>query len=329
MDILITEEINGSAIDKLCDTYTVYKDFKLWKNIEELIELLPDAKAVIIRNQTKIDKNLIEIAGSLKVIGRAGIGYDNINIELASKKGIVVCYTPEENTISTAEHAFALLLSLYRKIPAAHCSTQQGNWERQKYMGNELYNRTIGILGLGKIGFRVAQRARAFGMKINVFDKYLSKNDFVVTESGANLMSLEELLKNSDIVTNHLPLNQSTVNLLDINKFRLMKPGSVFINTGRGETVVEKDLIEALKNKIIAGAALDVRIKEPPGQDELNEMENVILTPHIAGLTVEAQSKVVETLSADVDRVLRNIPALNFVNFPLFNNGDTIYKTKI
>ena len=326
MDILITEEINGSAIDKLSETYTVYKDYKLWKNIDELIELLPDTKAVIVRNMTRVDDRFIQAAGSLKVIGRAGIGYDNINIELASKKGIVVCYTPEENTISTAEHAFGLLLALYRKIPAAHCSTQQGNWQRQKFMGNELYNKTIGILGLGKIGFRVAQRAKAFGMKINVFDKYLSKNDFVVTESGANLISLDDLLKNSDIVTNHLPLNPGTINLMDINKFKLMRPGSVFINTGRGETVVEKDLIEALKSKIISGAALDVRIKEPPGQDELNEMENVILTPHIAGLTIEAQNKVVETLAADVERVLKNIPALNFVNFPIFIKTEAVYK---
>jgi D-3-phosphoglycerate dehydrogenase len=324
MDILITEDVSGVALDKLGEIYSVYKDDQLWKNPAKLTELLPEAKAVIIRNQTKFTENFIDAAKSLTVIGRAGIGYDNINVEAASKSGIVVCYTPEENTLSTAEHAFALLLGLYRKLPAAHNSTQSGNWQRQKFIGNELYNKAIGILGLGKIGFRVAQRAKAFGMKINAFDKNLSKNDFVVTESGANLMEMDELLMNSDIVSNHLPLNAGTLRLLDISKFKLMKPNAIFINTGRGDTVVEEDLLEALKSNIISGAGLDVRTKEPPAQDGFNKLDNVILTPHIAGLTVEAQNKVVESLAADVNRVLKGIPALNFVNFPLPSNGREI-----
>lgn len=327
MDILITENVDGPALAELGKKYTIYKDAELWKNPQKLSELLPQTRAVIVRNQTKVNENFINAAKGLIVIGRAGIGYDNIDIEVASEKGIVVCYTPEENTLSTAEHTFTLILALCRKLPAAHFSTKQGGWNRMEFMGKELYKKSLGILGLGKIGFRVAMRAKAFGMSINAFDNRLSNNDFVVTESGAKLMGLDELLRQSDIIVDHLPLNSGTLNLLDLSKFQLMKPGALFVNTGRGETVVEEDLKEALKSKIISGAALDVRVNEPAGIDELSYMDNVILTPHIAGLTVEAQQKVVESLAADVGRVLKGELALNFVNFPASisngrNNGD-------
>lgn len=322
MDILITENVDGPALTELGKEYTIYKDTELWKNPQKLSELLPQTKAVIVRNQTKVNEDFINAARELIVIGRAGIGYDNIDIEVASKKGIVVCYTPEENTLSTAEHTFALILSLCRKLPTAHFSTKQGNWNRMEFMGKELYKKSLGILGLGKIGFRVAMRAKAFGMSINAFDNRLSNNDFVVTESGAKLMELDEMLSQSDIIVDHLPLNSGTLNLLDLSKFKLMKPSALFVNTGRGETVVEGDLIEALKSKIISGAALDVRVNEPSEVDEMSYMDNVILTPHIAGLTVEAQQKVVESLATDVGRVLKGESAFNFVNFPIFvSNG--------
>jgi D-3-phosphoglycerate dehydrogenase len=316
VDILITENVDGAGLERLKQRFIIHKDDNLWNNKTMLLELLPKARAVIIRNQTHVDKNFIESAKELKVIGRAGIGYDNIDVNAASERGIVVCYTPEENTLSTAEHTFALILSLLRKLPLANSSTKQGNWNRMEFMGSELYNKSIGILGLGRIGFRVALRARAFGMSVQAHDKYLTSNDFVVTESGAKLMSMEDLLSTSDVVTNHLPLTLETKKLLDSTKFKLMKQDAVFVNTGRGETIVEKDLIDALKNGIFAGAALDVREKEPPISNGLNVMENVILTPHIAGLTHEAQHKVVESLARDVELILDDKPAINYVNFP-------------
>lgn len=321
MDILITENIEGAAIDRLKTRFEVLRDGNLWKDRDKLKDQLARARAVIVRNQTKVDGPLIEAAESLVVIGRAGVGYDNIDVKAASQRGIVVSYAPNENTISTAEHAFALILGLYRKIPCAHVSTAGGGWDRYNLVGRELYGKTIGILGFGKVGARLAVRARAFGMKIVAYDKFLAPLDYTVTETGAKLMPLEEVLAKSDIVSCHLPRNEDTIGLMDYSRLKLMKPGAVIVNTGRGEAIVEKDLIRALKEQVIAGAGLDVRETEPPEESELNHMDNVILTPHVAGLTTEAQEKVIESVAADVTRVLGGQSAVNYVNFPLPNKG--------
>ncbi len=228
-----------------------------------------------------------------------------------------MCYAPNENSISTAEHAFALILSLYRKIPAGHFSTAKGGWDRYKFVGNELFGKTLGVLGLGKVGARLAFRAKAFGMRVFAYDRFLSPYEYLVTESGAELKSLDEVLSSSDIISCHLPLTKETRGFLDYSRFRQMRKGAIIVNTGRGELIVEKDLIRALKEGVIAGAGLDVREMEPPAESELNGMENVILTPHIAGLTVEAQEKVIDSVAGDVSRVLQGLPAVNYVNFPL------------
>lgn len=321
MDILITENIEGQAIARLEKQFEVLRDGSLWKERDKLAGYLSKAKAVIVRNQTKVDSQLIEAARSLKIIGRAGVGYDNIDVRAASKNGIVVSYAPNENTISTAEHTFALMLEMFRKLPAAHISTTGGKWDRYTLMGHEIYGKTLGILGFGRVGARVASRARAFGMKVIAYDKFLSPLDYTVTETGAELMELEEVLANADVVTCHLPLKDDTIGLMNYARLKLMSPEAILINTGRGETVVEKDLIRALKENLIAGAALDVREKEPPVESELNHMDNVILTPHIAGLTVEAQEKVINSVAADVARVLGGQAAVNYVNFPVPNKG--------
>ncbi len=317
MDIVITENIDGCAIKSLENRYKVLRDETLWKDSKSLSKRLSDAKAVIVRNQTRVDSQLLKSASSLLIIGRAGVGYDNIDVDAASKSGIVVSYTPNENSISTAEHAFALILGLYRKVPAGHFSTINGEWDRYSFVGHELFGKTLGILGLGRVGARVAVRARAFGMKVIAYDRFLSRHEYPVTETATELRDLKDVLTEADIVSCHLPLKDDTGGLIDYSKLKLMKKSAIIVNTSRGEVIVESDLIRALKEGVIAGAGLDVREKEPPVESELNHMGNVVLTPHVAGLTVEAQEKVVETVANDVDRVLQGLAALNYVNFPL------------
>lgn len=316
--ILIAEDVTGSGIDRLKQKYQVESDWDLWKKIPQLKDALRDANALLVRNQTKVNADLLAQARLLKIIGRAGAGYDNIDVEAASQVGVVVCYSPEENAVSVAEHVFGLLLALARKIPGADRSVKNGGWERKKYHGFELMGKTLGILGLGKIGFRVALRAKAFGMRLLAHDAYLSSTSLHVTESGATLVAMDQLLIESDILSVHLPLTLETRGLLNRQSFSKMKPTAFIINTSRGEVLVEKDLALALQQGQLAGAALDVREKEPPAADSpLNGLDNAILTPHTAGLTYEAQEKVVEAIAEDVDRVLSGQPALRFVNFAL------------
>ncbi len=316
--ILISEDIEGAGIDQLKEKYDLTIDPLMWKSPDRLEEAIQGAGALLVRNQTRVSSPLLSKAVDLSVIARAGVGYDNIDVEAASRRGIVVCYSPEENAVSVAEHVFALLLSLARKIPGANQSVKSGKWERKKYHGAELLGKTLGVLGLGKIGFRVALRARAFGMRILAHDSYLSQTHLHVTESAARMVSLDQLMAESDFLTVHLPLNGETRGLLDSRLLDRMKPTSFLINTSRGEVLAEKDLVKVLKEGRIAGAALDVLESEPPSpENPLYEMDNVILTPHTAALTHEAQKKVIRAIAEDVDRVLSGQPALRYVNFPL------------
>jgi D-3-phosphoglycerate dehydrogenase len=316
--ILICEDVTGTGIDRLKGKYEVQFEPDLWKKIPELEEKIQGCDGLIVRNQTRVNASLLSKAKALRIIGRAGAGYDNIDVPAASQKGVVVAFSPEENAVSVAEQVFALLLSLARKIPAADHSTKNGGWERKKYHGFEIMGKTLGILGLGKIGFRVALRAKAFGMRVLAHDAYLSSTSLQATESGATLVSFERVLTESDFLTIHLPLSPETQGLLNGEALKKMKPTAFLINTSRGEVLVEEDLAQALKHGQLAGAALDVRAKEPPSAESaLNGLENVILTPHTAGLTYEAQEKVVSAVAEDVDRVLSGQAALRFVNFAL------------
>jgi D-3-phosphoglycerate dehydrogenase len=315
--ILISEDVTGTGIDRLKGKYQVHYDPDLWKKIPDLEGMIPGFDALIVRNQTRVNAHLLAKARALRVIGRAGAGYDNIEISAATQEGVVVAFSPEENAVSVAEHVFALLLSLARKIPAADKSTKGGGWERKKYHGLELWGKTLGILGLGKIGFRVALRAKAFGMRVLSYDAYLSPTSLHVTESGAHLTSFDRVLSEADFLTLHLPLTPETRGILNESALRKMKKTGFLINTSRGEVLSEADLAQALKKGEIAGAALDVREKEPPGESPLHGLDNVIVTPHTAGLTYEAQEKVVDAVAEDVDRVLSGQPALRYVNFAL------------
>jgi len=309
-DILVTENIDGDAMEALKGTFDVTLAPQLWRDPAAVREMIADCRAIVVRNQTRVDAQLIEAGKNLLVIGRAGVGLDNVDAKAASDAGIVVAFTPEQNSISVAELTIGLMLSLARGIVQADRSTRAGKWERQKFTGIELYEKTLGIVGFGRIGMLVAQRAKAFGTRVLAYD--VAK----VQSRDVQQVPLEELLAKSDIVSVHLPKTPQTMGLFDRAKFERMKPNTLFINTSRGEVVNEADLIRALKEKKIAGAALDVRAIEPPAASELNQMDNVILTPHIAAFTHEGQTRVVCSICHDVGAVLRGDAAKYYVNFP-------------
>ncbi len=315
-DILITENIGGRWIDELKARFAVTVEPELWKSPDKIKSLLPACRALIVRNQTRVNADLLSAASQLEIIGRAGAGLDNIEVPIASAKGIVVVSTPDQNSISVAELTLGMMLALARRIPVANQSTRAGGWERQKLVGTELYGKNFGVVGLGRIGFLTAIRARAFGMNILAHDNYLSPDAVAVAETRAQLMDLDTLLAQADFVSCHTPLAPETKHFFNYEKFRQMKPSAFFLNLARGEVVDETGLIRALQEKKIAGAGLDVREKEPPDTSALAVMDNVILTPHIAAFTREAQERVVAAVCHDVAEVLGGGAARNFVNFP-------------
>jgi len=315
-DILITENISGPPIDRLKSTFQVQWEPEAWKSPERLSEIVGDTRAWIVRNQTQVTAELLDAAGLLQIVARCGVGLDNIDTEAATNAGIVVTYTPQANSVSVAELTVGLMLSLARRIPAAHAHTQQGNWSRLEYTGAELLGKTLGLVGLGRIGVLTATRARAFGMLILAHDKFLDPSALQREQLEAQLVGLEELLSQSDVVSCHVPLTGETAGMMDYERFCQMKHTALFVNTSRGEVVDETGLIRALREGCIAGAALDVRSEEPPASGPLNDMDNVILTPHIAAFTDEAQSRVLETVADDVADILRGGSAVNYVNIP-------------
>lgn len=313
-DILITENIRGAAVDALSSRFKVEIDPDLWRDAEALAQRAANVRALIIRNQTQINAPLLAATRKLEVIGRAGVGLDNVDVAASTAARVLITSTPEQNAISVAELAIGLMISLARFIPAANTDTKQGNWNRQRFTGTELYGKALGIIGAGRIGFLTAQRARAFGMKIIAADPLISRDNVLLFELGAELVPLDELMSRADVVSCHLPANPHTQGLLNKNYFSKMKPTATFINTSRGEVVVEDDLLQVLRDRKIAGAALDVRTKEPPVKGELEELENLIVMPHVAALTHEAQTRVTNAICEDVARVLDGLAPMNPVN---------------
>lgn len=314
-DILISENISGPQVDALQSTFEVTFAPDLWQSPAELQSTLARHRALIVRNQTPVTAELIAAATQLQVIGRAGIGLDNIDVRAASEAGIAVVYAPEQNAISVAELALGMMLSLARMLPAADRDTKAGGWARQRFTGIELYGKTLGLVGLGRIGYRTGLRARAFGMNIVAHDAYANPDGVFVSELQAPLLELDELLERSDFVSCHLPETPQTKGLFNYERFCHMKPAAYFINTSRGGVVAEDGLVRALQEHKIAGAALDVREQEPPPQSTLSAMDNVLLTPHIAAFTSEGQERVLACVCADVAAILRGEDAKNFVNF--------------
>jgi D-3-phosphoglycerate dehydrogenase len=281
----------------------------------ELLPLVADVEAMVVRSETKITRKLIEAAPKLRVVGRAGVGVDNVDVEAATQRGIVVMNTPSGNTISTAELTFSMLMSLARKIPQANASMKAGEWNRKAFSGVELYNKTLGILGMGRIGTEVARRAIAFGMRVLAYDPYL-------TLSRANalqveLVELDEVFSRSDFITVHMPMSDETKGMVNAAAFAKMKPGARVLNCARGGIINEADLAEAIKSGKIAGAALDVYETEPPAKDfGLRDLPQVIMTPHLGASTEEAQENVgIEVAEAITDYLL-NGAVRNAVNLP-------------
>jgi len=314
-EILVTEKIVGRAMDELKSRFSVKFEPDLWKSPAKIKAALPGCLALVVRNQTRVNADLLSACASLKVIGRAGTGLDNIEVPAATAAGIVVASTPDQNSISVAELTLGMMIALARKLLPADRQTKGGGWERQRFIGTELYGKNFGVVGLGRIGFLSALRARALGMNILAHDLYISPDAVAVAETQAKLMDMDALLAQADFVSCHMPLTGETRRFFNYERFCRMKSGAFFLNLARGEVVDEPGLIRALQEKRIAGAALDVREQEPPASSPLSEMENVILTPHIAAFTREAQERVVAAVCQDVAAVLEGGAAKNFVNF--------------
>ncbi len=316
MDILISENLQAPAIDRLKAKYNVVCEPELWKDEAALKRRIAEARCIIVRNQTQLTADVLACAPQLKVIGRNGVGLDNIDMEAASRAGIAVIAPLEANATSVAELTFGLLLSLARKIPAADQSTRGGKWDRLRFVGVELSGKTILICGFGRIGRRVAAMAKGFGMRIVTFDPYLKPDAPVLAETGAALETeLLPALAQADCITVHSPLTPQTRRMFNKDAFAAMKRGALFVNTSRGGVVDEDALLSALQSGHLGGAGLDVREVEPPkARGGFEDLENVVLTPHIAAFTVEAQTRTIEAVAADVDCVLSGQEARNAVN---------------
>lgn len=314
-DVLITENILGAEMDVLRANFDCTFEPTLWQQPEALHALIGKYKALIVRNQTQVTRELIAAGTNLQIIGRAGVGLDNVDLQAATERGIVVAFTPEQNANSVAELTIGLMLALARKIPAADRDTKQGGWKRQQFTGLEILGKTLGLVGFGRIGASTANKARALGMDIIAYDPFVDAESLKAMEVRAEMTSLEAVLQRADFVSCHLPALKSTMNFFDDDKFALMKPSAYFINTSRGEVVNEDALLRALHTNKIAGAALDVRAQEPPQSSPLTEFDNVILLPHIGAFTTEGQTRVVTAVGKDVAAVLNGQAAKNFANF--------------
>ena len=314
-DVLISENIIGEEMDRLRQSCDAVYEPELWKEPDRLAAMIGDFRALIVRNQTLVTRELLAKASKLQVVGRAGVGLDNVDVDAASERGVVVAFTPKQNTNTVAELAIGLMLGLARMIPAGNADTKAGGWKRQKFTGVEILGKTLGLVGLGRIGASTAAKARALGMDIIAFDPFVDSESLKAMDLRARMLTLDEVLSQSDFISCHLPATAETSKLFSYEKFCLMKPSAYFINTSRGEVVDEDGLLQALQEKKIAGAALDVRAKEPPAPSKFDELENVILMPHIGAFTHESQRRVVTAICRDVMAVLNGQTAKNFVNF--------------
>jgi D-3-phosphoglycerate dehydrogenase len=313
--VLISDSMAERCVEIFKNAPGLQVDVNTKLKPEELKKVIKDYHALVVRSATKVTAEIIEAADNLKVIGRAGTGVDNIDMQAATKKGIVVMNTPGGNTITTAEHAVSMLMALARKIPQATASMRKGEWEKKKFEGTEVTSKTLGILGVGNIGSVVADRAQGLKMNVIAYDPYLSQE--AANRMGVELVSLDELYKKSDFISIHVPLTNETKNLVNKDAFAKMKRGVKIINCARGGIVNEKDLCDAIKGGIVSSAALDVFEKEPtPPDNPLLQMEEVILTPHLGASTAEAQENVAIAIAEQIVDYLVKGTIRNAVNVP-------------
>lgn len=313
--ILVSDPISDFGLQQLtsADDVEVIKQTGLSE--DELVAMIGDFDALLVRSQTTVTARVMEAGTKLKVIGRAGVGVDNIDLEAATNKGIIVINAPDGNTITTCEHTFAMMMALARHIPQAYAKTVDGQWDRKSFLGVELRNKTLGVFGLGRIGIEVAKRAMAFGMMIVGYDPFMSEER--AKQLGIQLASVDEIVRTADFMTVHTPLTNETRHMISQPQFEVMKRGMRIINCARGGIIDELALVEAIDEGIVAGAAFDVFEQEPPASDHpFLSHPKIIVTPHLGASTLEAQENVAVDVSEQVIRILRNEPFKNAVNMP-------------
>ena len=303
--ILISEDVWGAPFQALEGSFPILRNDDLWNNPEELKASLKDATALVVRNRTKVTADVIAAAPKLKVIARAGVGLDNIDIKAADAAGVVVVAGLGANAVSVGELTLGLALALLRNIPGHDVATRDGGWIRTP--GRELSGLTWGLLGCGATGLATAKLLQGFGCPVLGYDPY-AKN-----VPGVELTSFDDVLKRSDVVSIHMPSTSETNGSINAASLALMKSDAIIVNVGRGEVINEADLMAALKAKTIAGAALDVRAQEPPVAGEMEQIPNLILTPHVAGITQESQLRINQILTANIQLVLNSKPATHAV----------------
>ena len=313
--ILITDPLSDKGLDLLRNEGfdVIYKPNP---SFDELFILVNDIDGWLIRSGTKVTKELIENARKLQIIGRAGVGTDNIDIDFATSKGIIVMNVPDGNTISAAEHTMAMMMSLSRNIYLGHSGLMEGRWDRSLLVGNELQNKTLGVVGLGKIGREVIKRALSYDMNIIGFDPYVSQEQFNKEET--KIVELDFLIENSDFITLHLPINKNTKNLFNYDSIKKMKKTARIINVARGGIINETDLTKALNEELIAGAAIDVFENEPiNGDNQLITAKNILLTPHLGASTVEAKEGVTSSVCNQIIDYFTKNKLVNALNIPI------------
>ncbi len=313
--ILITDDVSPQGLAHLKESADIEFDLVKGLNSETLAQCIPGYDGLIVRSSVTVTEAVLAAADRLKVVGRAGVGLDNIDVTTASTRGIIVMNTPGANTTATAEHTVAMLLALCRNIPQAYSRLKQGQWDRKSFIGLQLYRKTIGVIGMGRIGTRVALRCQAFGMDVLAYDPYLS--DEVAYDLKIKPVGLDELYAQSDFITLHAALTSTTEKIIDAEAIAQMKDGVRLVNCARGALIDETALVEGLQSGKIAGAALDVFAEEPLSvHSPLLEMDNVIVTPHLAASTVEAQRDVGTQIVVQMLDALRGLDFRNAVNMP-------------
>ncbi len=312
--VLISDNLSKEGQEVLGNDPQIELDAREKVTPEELLEIIPDYDALIIRSASKVTKEVLDAACNLKVIGRAGVGIDNIDIPEATRRGIIVMNTPDANTISTAEHTFSMMLAVSRNIPQADASMKAGKWERKKFMGTEIYGKTLGVIGLGRIGTELAKRAHAFGMTVIANDPFLTEEK--AEQLHVQLGTLDEIFTQSDYISVHTPKNKDTEGMINKAAFEKMKKNCRVVNCARGGIINQNDLKEALRTGAIAGAALDVYNEEPPQDPELAALANLIMTPHLGASTEEAQINVGIIMAGQILDALKGGLIRNAVNIP-------------
>lgn len=314
MKVLVSDNLGEAGIRMFQQAEGIDVDVKTGLSPEALEEIIPAYDALVIRSATKVTESLLEKASGLKVVGRAGIGLDNVDIPAATKRGVVVMNTPSGNVVTTAEHAIAMMLALTRNIPEGTATLKQGHWEKKRLQGREVFNKVLGVVGFGKIGSIVADRARGLKMQVVVYDPFV--NPERIEKEGFKSVSFDELLEISDYITVHVPKFDETRGLLNKETFAQMKDGVMIVNCARGGIVNEADLYEAITSGKVAGAALDVFETEPPGDSPLFETGRVVCTPHLGASTKEAQTNVAVAVAEQIIDYLKNGTIVNAVNVP-------------